>query len=45
MVTPQIPQSPVVTSDGKITNEWLIFINELKRTIEKLDKEKADKTP
>ena len=43
MVTLQIPQSPMVTPDGKVTNEWLIFMNELVRTIDKLDKEKVGK--
>ena len=27
----KIPQSPIVTANGSITNEWLVFINELSR--------------
>ena len=27
----KIPQSPIVTANGLITHEWLVFINELSR--------------
>lgn len=45
MLPIQIPQSPIVTADGKVTNEWLVFLNELTRAITTLNNEKADKTP
>lgn len=41
----QVPTTPIVNSDGSLTNEWLIFLNELTRAITTLNNEKADKTP
>ncbi len=45
MKTINIPQTAMVTSDGKVTAEWLVFINEMVRLLNKLDEEKADKVP
>lgn len=45
MKTINIPQTAIVTNDGKITPEWLVFINEMVRLLNKLDDEKVDKTP
>lgn len=45
MKTINIPQTAIVTSDGKLTAEWLVFINEVVRQLNKLDDEKADKVP
>lgn len=35
----QVPTAPIIDNNSKITSEWLIFINELNRTIEKLNSE------
>lgn len=33
----QIPQTPIIQPDGKITLEWRIFFNEVLRRIDKID--------
>lgn len=41
----QIPQTPIIQPDGKITLEWRIFFNEVLRRIERIEETKEDKPP
>lgn len=39
----QVPTTPIVNPDGSLTNEWKIFLSEVIRTAERLEKEKSER--
>ena len=39
----QVPTTPIIDNNGRLTSEWLIFINELNRAIERINKDKLER--